>query len=163
MEPRNFQDLQNLQDSQNLQGYILPEFENQTLVNPMINSVGNTIFTDEGTGVARFTSIPSEADIYIDGDYYGTTPTTITNLPEGRHQYTLKKAGHYDYTRFVDVYAGKLCCTNIDLELMSRSRECSTEDVPKPSEPIGISRKDIAIMVLASLLGIVAGIAFEKK
>ena len=58
------------------------------------------------TGSVYVTSIPSQASIYVDGSYYGTTPLTVTLYP-GSHQIVLKSPGYNDYSAGVWVSAGQ--------------------------------------------------------
>ena len=41
-------------------------------------------------------SIPSGADVYLDGNLKGTTPTTISDVPQGEHKIKLRKIDYYD-------------------------------------------------------------------
>ena len=56
------------------------------------------------TGSASFSSTPPGAEIFIDGSDQGVmTPATITSIPTGSHDYTLKLAGFLDSTGTVQV------------------------------------------------------------
>ncbi len=48
-------------------------------------------------------SQPSDADIWLDGYYRGSTPQVIGNLWIGNHKLIVKKAGYYDYTDTVNI------------------------------------------------------------
>jgi hypothetical protein len=48
------------------------------------------------TGSLDLDSRPTNADIWLDNLYYGTTPQIIGGLSEGTHTLVLKKAGYYD-------------------------------------------------------------------
>ncbi|MFA5332618.1 MAG: PEGA domain-containing protein, partial [Methanoregula sp.] len=58
------------------------------------------------TGTVYVTSSPSAASIYIDGNYYGKTPLTVTLYP-GTHNIVLKMSGYNDYSTTVYVYANQ--------------------------------------------------------
>ena len=58
------------------------------------------------TGSVYVTSNPAQAGIYVDGNYYGTTPLTVTVYP-GSHQFVLKLSGYNDYSTTVGVVAGQ--------------------------------------------------------
>jgi|GEM_PF-1005352 len=51
-------------------------------------------------------SNPSEAEIYVDGEFQGRTPQDL-RLSEGVHTLRLHRAGSRDYTRQVQIEAGK--------------------------------------------------------
>ena len=59
------------------------------------------------TGIFNLDSNPSNADIWVDGRYYGTTPQTIGGLSAGTHNLTLREAGYFDYTEFFAIIAGQ--------------------------------------------------------
>ena len=59
------------------------------------------------TGSIYVSSPPYIADIYLDGAYKGTTPTTISDTSPGSHTVKLTKSGYEDYTTTVYVSAGE--------------------------------------------------------
>jgi hypothetical protein len=58
-------------------------------------------------GSLHVTSIPSGADIYLDGIYRGPTPITIGNLAPGNHNILLRLAGYQEYTGTATIIAGQ--------------------------------------------------------
>jgi hypothetical protein len=50
-------------------------------------------------GTAAFTSSPSGADVYVDGQFVGTTPTGRLSFPEGQYTARFELAGHQPTTR----------------------------------------------------------------
>jgi|SRR5271165_4965995 len=66
--------------------------------------------------VASFSvsSHPSGADIEIDGDFVGSTPSTL-QLSSGQHEITIKKKGFQPWTRKMKVTSGSMNI-NADLE-----------------------------------------------
>ena len=58
-------------------------------------------------------SIPA-ADIEIDGNFVGSTPSTVS-VPPGQHTITVKKKGYTDWTRTMSI-AGPSIHLNADLE-----------------------------------------------
>jgi len=55
-------------------------------------------------GSIKFTSTISGAEVFLDGTDQGVkTPVTITDIPAGSHEYSLKLAGFLDYTGTVQV------------------------------------------------------------
>lgn len=66
-----------------------------------------------GTSTVSLGSTPTGADIYVDDDFVGNTPSTI-NVPPGRHVITVKKAGFQNWARVVN-FSGGLVTLNADL------------------------------------------------
>lgn len=58
------------------------------------------------TGSVYITSSPDHAAIYIDGNYYGKAPMTVTLYP-GTHSLVLRLSGYDDYSTSVYVNAGQ--------------------------------------------------------
>ncbi|HQC13449.1 MAG TPA: PEGA domain-containing protein, partial [Methanoregulaceae archaeon] len=44
-------------------------------------------------------SIPSNADVYLDSEFMGTTPLTLTNIEPGYHTLMVSKTGYRDYNK----------------------------------------------------------------
>jgi hypothetical protein len=59
------------------------------------------------TGSIDVTSYPSDAKIYLDGEYKGTTPKTIPGVSTGTHTIKLEKSGCEDWSDSVYVEAGE--------------------------------------------------------
>ena len=57
------------------------------------------------TGSISISSDPSGANIYLDGMYKGTAPTTISGLLSGSHTIRLEKDGYEDFSESVSVTA----------------------------------------------------------
>ena len=57
-------------------------------------------------GYIDIKSYPSGADIYLDGAYKGTTPTTIPDVSPGSHTLKLEKYGYAEWLTSVHVTAG---------------------------------------------------------
>ena len=62
---------------------------------------------DIETGSIYVTSDPSVASIYLDDNYEGTTPKTISGVSAGSHTIKITKSGHEDHTETVTVTAGE--------------------------------------------------------
>ncbi|CAD7771547.1 Outer membrane protein assembly factor BamB [Candidatus Methanoperedenaceae archaeon GB50] len=58
------------------------------------------------TGSFSIHSSPSGADVYFDGTYHGTTPTTISNASPGSHALKLEKYGYKEWLTSVYVTSG---------------------------------------------------------
>ena len=59
------------------------------------------------TGSLDLDSNPTNADIWLDNLYYGTTPQIIGGLSAGTHTLVLRKAGYYDYQEPFPITAGQ--------------------------------------------------------
>ncbi len=64
-------------------------------------------------------STPRGADVYVDGNYEGTSPVTVSSLSEGAHQVELHLAGYEVMTTTENVVAGQ--GTNVNLVMSSYS------------------------------------------
>ncbi len=69
-------------------------------------------------------STPRGADVYVDGNYEGTSPVTVSSLSEGAHQVELHLAGYEVMTTTENVVAGQ--GTNVDLAMSSYSTSSGT-------------------------------------
>jgi PKD repeat protein len=77
--------------------------------------VGMTIVSPT-KGSISISSIPQDADIYIDNALYPTkTPATIDNLTPYVYTIVLKKNGYNDYTTMINAIAGQTISINITL------------------------------------------------
>lgn len=60
-------------------------------------------------GSIQFVSVPVDAEIFVDGADQGKkTPYTITDIPVGKHTFTLKLAGYNDAAGEVEVIGGSV-------------------------------------------------------
>jgi hypothetical protein len=59
-----------------------------------------------GTGSIFVDSRPRGARVFVDGKEYGVTPTTVPNLPAGRHTVRLELADHAPWTTVASFGAG---------------------------------------------------------
>ncbi len=65
----------------------------------------------------RFTSTPTNAEVQIDGEYWGSTPTSdLTRLAAGPHTILLKKPGYQAWERKITLTGGDDRTINGELE-----------------------------------------------
>lgn len=57
------------------------------------------------TGQIRVTSTPSPATVWLDGQYRGTTPVTLSDLSPGEHRLSVQKSGYNPYHASVSLEA----------------------------------------------------------
>ncbi len=67
-------------------------------------------------GVIEATSEPADAEIVVNGQPRGTTPTTIGNVPKGRATVTLRKKGFKEETRELSIVPGETETLFVKLE-----------------------------------------------
>ncbi|MDE4908416.1 PEGA domain-containing protein [Methanogenium marinum] len=71
-------------------------------------SVVHTFETIPTTGRITVASVPSNAEIYLNGEFEGTTRKTLQEVVPGTYDVVIKKNGYDDWTGRVDVAAGKI-------------------------------------------------------
>ena len=135
---------------------ILQSIEHYTASEPIISMAPIIIKTLQGTGIINITSLPSGADVYLNGDIYGKTPITITDIEPGDHTYMLKLLGYTDYVSKIDVKVGELCCRTVDLQYSGSAGTCVVAPtIPNGEIPtIPTVRLDIILYIA---LGIIIG------
>lgn len=60
-----------------------------------------------GTGIITADSSPSGAEIFVDGEFKGTTPTALYKIPSGERIVTIRKEGFNDFQKSVAVVSGR--------------------------------------------------------
>ncbi len=60
----------------------------------------------EEPGPMKVVSTPEGAKVFVDGDYQGKTPCTVTELASGEHQLRLELDGHATQTRAIKIANG---------------------------------------------------------
>jgi hypothetical protein len=74
-------------------------------------------------------STPQGADVYVDGNYEGTSPVTVGGIAEGPHQVELHLAGYEVLTRTVSVTAGQGSTMNLVMAPYSSSSQYGSIDI----------------------------------
>jgi hypothetical protein len=77
-----------------------------------------------------FASNPAGADIELGGRFIGSTPSKV-DLPTGKHEVVIKKAGHRDWTRKLDLLPG----ANINLQAELTPGEMPVVALASPTAP----------------------------
>lgn len=72
-----------------------------------VNAVLVPVNPQPSTGSVSVSSIPSGADIYVDGRYTAYTPATIPGLAPGTHTIRLQKAGYDEFLTTIRIVAGQ--------------------------------------------------------
>jgi hypothetical protein len=85
------------------------------------------------TIIARFVSAPADAEVEIDGEYWGNTPTAeSTRLQAGPHTIVVKKLGYEPWERKVTLVAG-------DNRTVSAELQPIANDAAKPGAPASVA------------------------
>ena len=115
-----------------LSGYKDTIFNVTIIKNQQVNKTV-TLTEEITTGSVFLESSPSGAQIFLDGTNTSKlTPSTIQNLEEGSHQFTLKLSGYIDTTFTVTIIREQQVSKNITL-----TKEITTGSVLLQSTPSG--------------------------
>jgi hypothetical protein len=68
----------------------------------------NTPVQLQQNGSVRILSFPPGAAVYLDGEYRGTTPATVTSVPAGNHTLEVRADGYDRWTAPVLINAGSV-------------------------------------------------------
>lgn len=71
---------------------------------------------EEKPGSIKINSIPSRADVYLDGTHKGETPITIFHVESGTYALTLKHQGYKDWAKSVDVYPDEESSVDVSMQ-----------------------------------------------
>jgi hypothetical protein len=72
-----------------------------------VTSVYATLTPQPTYGSIYVSSSPSNANVYLDGTYKGTTPMTISGVSQGSHFLEIEKAGYHEWSSSVKVVSGQ--------------------------------------------------------
>ncbi|HUT39192.1 MAG TPA: PEGA domain-containing protein [Methanoregula sp.] len=61
---------------------------------------------DSGKGTIQLSSSPSGAEVYLDNQYQGSTPGTITNVEQGNHTLEFRYPGYQSWSAGISVPSG---------------------------------------------------------
>ena len=67
-------------------------------------------------GSVRILSLPAGAAVYLDGEYRGTTPATVTAVPAGNHTLEVRADGYERWTAPVTIEAGSMANVSATLD-----------------------------------------------
>lgn len=68
----------------------------------------NLVINPPQTGSLSVTTSPKGADIYVDGQYRGYSPTKVSGLSPGSHTLRMQKAGYDEYMGTVTIYSSQV-------------------------------------------------------
>ena len=65
------------------------------------------------SGGVHVSTLPADADVWIDGTYVGRSPVVVEGLEQGRHTLTVTKTGWASQELPIDVSAGSIAMTGV--------------------------------------------------
>lgn len=130
------------------------------------NLADQEISVIQGTGMLSVNTDPIATTLTIDGQMYpDITPTTIKNIPEGKHNVLLKLEGFKDFTGIIDVTEGFLCCMNVKMETVESAETSISTKVCNPTRlsttPVS-GFPDFASLVAGIIIGIILAYLVRK-
>lgn len=105
-----------------------------TISEGMSQSLVHTFETIPTTGRITFVSVPSNAGIYLNGEYQGTTTKTLDGIEPGTYSVVITKSGYENWTGTVDVAAGKI--SEVSAELTPAKVIFSVQSVPEGADVV---------------------------
>jgi len=88
-----------------------------TIAAVLIQSVPQPTTQPPHNGSIAITSIPSGAEVYIDGSQRGMAPAIFPEIVPGNHQVTLSSKGFDDWSHIVSVGSGQMAAINAELQV----------------------------------------------
>jgi len=86
-----------------------------TIAAELTRSIPQPTIQPPSNGSIAITSIPSGAEVYIDGLLRGMAPTIFPEVLPGNHQVTLSIKGYDDWSHIVSVGSGRMSAINAEL------------------------------------------------
>jgi eukaryotic-like serine/threonine-protein kinase len=83
--------------------------------------IATTATTNELYGKLKITTKPSEASVYLNGEFVGSTPFNNNKAVVGTYKLVIKKKGFADYTESIKVEQDKLTPLAVELDPSSKS------------------------------------------
>jgi hypothetical protein len=98
-------------------------------------------------GTLQFTSSPSGAQVYLDSQYQGSTPSTITNVEQGNHTLEFRYPGYQSWSTAIVVSSG----TSNYYAALTRNPDIPVPQnksliIPSPSRVTAFASKDTMII-----------------
>jgi hypothetical protein len=98
-------------------------------------------------GTLQFTSSPSGAQVYLDSQYQGSTPSTITNVEQGSHTLEFRYPGYQSWSTAIVVSSG----TSNYYAALTRNPDIPVPQnksliIPSPSRVTALASKDTMII-----------------
>ncbi|MDD1690493.1 MAG: PEGA domain-containing protein [Methanoregula sp.] len=98
---------------------------------------GAPVAEPQASGTVRASSVPTGSEVYLDGEYRGTSPVIIADIPAGHHTLEFRKGGYESVTYPVTVTGGMedirvtLASTNYTLPVTVATTTTPSYDLPQ--------------------------------
>jgi len=92
------------------------------------------------TGTIQFSSSPAGAQVYLDSQFRGTTPSTLTGIEPGNHTIEFRCTGYQSWSEVMVVSSGK---NNVFVALSKKAD--STPEVSAAATPSGTSAPPVSV------------------
>ena len=99
---------------------------------------GCTTPPTEKTGSITITSSPTGAEVYLDKEYRGTTPNTISAVPAGNHTVEIRERGYKSWSQDITVTSGSTVSVSPSLVPVA-----VTVPTTGPTITPGVTKKDV--------------------
>ncbi|MDD1693867.1 MAG: PEGA domain-containing protein [Methanoregula sp.] len=95
------------------------------------------------TGSIQFTSSPTGAQVYLDSQFRGTTPSTLTGIEPGNHTVEFRYTGYQSWSEVMSVSKGS---NNVFVALSPEANvitpdSVTTVDAPSATSPVSVTLK----------------------
>jgi hypothetical protein len=103
------------------------------------------------TGTIQFTSSPSGSQVYLDSQFRGTTPSTLTGIVPGNHTLEFRYPGYDSWSTVMVVTPGQ---NNVFAALLPQAGSipggaAATAEIASPVSPVSVTLKlDREIMII---------------
>jgi hypothetical protein len=89
------------------------------------------------TGSLNISSTPQGSEIYLDGVYRGTTPSTIPDVPNGSHYLELRYREYNSWSKSVEIQGGNTSYVDATLSpIVTQTSVPTTEPTARPTTPV---------------------------
>jgi len=112
-------------------------YDNSATVSVSIPSAGETLNyymtlnpNTPSTGTLYIQSSPANAQLYVDGTYYGLTPHTVSGLSPGSHSVLVQKSGYQDWSSTAQVSSGSTTTVSATLTAVQTYGTISVRSSP---------------------------------
>lgn len=121
---------------------------------------GCVSITGPATGTLSLSTSPSGADVYLDGQFRGSTPCTVADVATGQHTLEFRLAGHESFSQTITVPAGPSQYSAALLPLAVSSSPVSSPDpaaTPAASLTLRVGKETMIVGESNTFSGTAAG------
>jgi len=110
--------------------FVVVEEGDSNFFNFVLNDIPDSI----KLGGVNITSIPRGANVYLNGDFVGTTPYNTSGLEPGKHTFRIRKQGYVDQWKSINVQENKTSEVNIALVQVVQVGQLDIKSEPPGAE-----------------------------